>query len=182
MKLKFSNITETILNYARDEALRTGHLGIGADHIMLAMLRHKENEGSRLLSAAGVDLHDMKRHIDEAIFREEALSYTEIGNIRLSKAGSSILGMAAFEALKRGSETILPEHLLLALCLTGGNATAAYMETKKISHSTVAEMIQEEKKTSGKMRIPALKDLSGAIEEQLGLIFNPGNKGPGIYS
>ena len=35
MKIKFSQELLTILGYARDEAMRTGCYGIGADHIVL---------------------------------------------------------------------------------------------------------------------------------------------------
>ena len=43
MTIKFSNEMLSILGYARDEAMRTGSYGVGADHIVLGLLRHRDN-------------------------------------------------------------------------------------------------------------------------------------------
>ena len=53
MKIKFSQELLTILGYARDEAMRTGCYGIGADHIVLGLLRPRANNASRGLAACG---------------------------------------------------------------------------------------------------------------------------------
>ena len=43
MEIKFSPELLCILNYARDEAMRTGSYGIGPDHLFLGIIRHVEN-------------------------------------------------------------------------------------------------------------------------------------------
>ena len=55
MQIRISEELNTILLYARDEAMRTGSYAIGADHLMLGILRHGENAACLLLQELGVD-------------------------------------------------------------------------------------------------------------------------------
>ena len=72
MEIRFSQEMLTILGYARDEAMRTGSYGIGADHVMLALIRHRDNDACRALDACGVEVDLLKRDIDERV-----LSHTD---------------------------------------------------------------------------------------------------------
>ena len=75
MEIKFSAELQTILCYARDEAMRTGSYGLGADHIALGLLRHRDNDACRVLTACGVDLEALKQAIDERIFADRAVPW-----------------------------------------------------------------------------------------------------------
>lgn len=182
MRLKFSNITNDILAGARDEAMRTGHLGISTDHIVLAILRNGSNGAVSLLEKAGVEPRGLKRFIDSRIFREESIPYSAIDSVRLSKEGQSLLSMAAFEALKRGTQTIAPEHLLLAASLTKGSAIGTFLADRQIDNRRLAELLREERNAEVEIKVPDIREISGAIEEQLGQLINPGEKPQGFYS
>ena len=44
MDIKYSQNAQRILIYAKEEAMRTGHITVGADHILLALLRYRDND------------------------------------------------------------------------------------------------------------------------------------------
>lgn len=182
MRLNFSNITSAILAGARDEAMRTGHLGIGTDHMVLAILRNASNNAVPLLEKAGIEPRELKRFIDSRIFREESIPYSSIGSVQLSKEGRSLLGMAAFEALKRGTQSINPEHILLAAALSKGTAFSMFLADRKTDYRMLSDLLREERNAEAEIKIPDIREISGAIEEQLGLLINPGEKPQGFYS
>ena len=86
MQIKFSTDLQTILCYARDEAMRTGSYRIGADHIVLGMLRHRDNDPCRLLAACGIDPDAFKAAIDEQLFSEAAVPWQDQNLIRPTPA------------------------------------------------------------------------------------------------
>lgn len=182
MKLKFTNTTSSILTGARDEAMRTGHLGIGTDHIVLAILRNASNDAMPLLEKAGLDPRELKRFIDSRIFREESIPYSAIDAVQLSREGQSLLSMAAFEALKRGTQSVAPAHLLLAAALTRGTAVSDFLAERKIDYRQMSELLRQERNAEVEIKIPDNREISGAIEEQLGQLINPGDKPQGFYS
>ena len=68
MEIKISEELNAIINYARQEAMRTGSYGIGPDHLFLGMLRHEDNTACQVLSQLDTDLQEFKRFIDSKIF------------------------------------------------------------------------------------------------------------------
>ena len=50
MEIKISDELNTIIGYAREEALRTGSYGIGPDHLFLGIIRHADNDACRTLT------------------------------------------------------------------------------------------------------------------------------------
>ena len=67
MEIKISDELNSIIRYAREEAMRTGSYGIGPDHLFLGMMRHSDNDACRLLAGLGVDIDEFKRFIDSHI-------------------------------------------------------------------------------------------------------------------
>ena len=59
--------SKLILNYASDEAVRLRHNYIGTEHILLGIIRERENIGARILYELCGDLRKIAEHILEAI-------------------------------------------------------------------------------------------------------------------
>ncbi len=182
MKIRFSNDVMTIAEYAREEAMRTGWRGIGADHLMLAILRHADNEACRVLSAMGLSLSAMKNFIDSRIFEDTPIPYNEISGIKLSNSARGVFNISAFEALKSGTEEVLPTHLLLALSRTSGNATSDYLITSKITPQTLSERIAASSPEATPEALPRFEDIAGALGEQLSNLFGSKNNNNQFFS
>ena len=76
MEISISDELNSIINFSREEAMRTGCYGIAPDHLYLGILRHKENTGADALRGLGIDLGEMKEFIDGKIFTNEHIPYS----------------------------------------------------------------------------------------------------------
>lgn len=165
----------TIADYAREEAMRTGWYGVGADHLMLGILRHSANGACRVLARLGIDHRDMKEYIDSRIFREDPIPYFKADSIEFTKAARSIMSMSAFEALKLGNEEVLPTDLLSAISRTRDNASIDYLHTHGIHTENIAAVSRNADRREPETISP--EEISAVLGEQLNRIINsPQNK------
>ena len=75
MEISISDELNSIINYSRDEAMRTGSYGIAPDHLFLGIIRHGENTAADALRGLACDLQEMKQFIDSHIFTNEHIPY-----------------------------------------------------------------------------------------------------------
>ena len=115
MKINISDELHSIINFSREEALRTGSYGIAPDHLYLGMIRHRENTAVDTLRGLSIDIDDMKQFIDSRIMTNEHLAYSEIERVTFSRGSQNILSFTILEATKVHSATASSQHLLLAL-------------------------------------------------------------------
>lgn len=184
MKIKFSKEVMTIAEYAREEAMRTGWYGISPDHLMLAILRHGDNDACRALSALGVSLSALKAHIDSSIFREEPVPFNDLDKVEMGRAARGVMNMSAFEALRSGTEEVLPAHLLTAISRTSGNATADFFVTSGISPSRLTDHFGTHSRLdeSSALSAPRLQDIARALGEQLNNLLGAAHNQTNIFS
>ena len=119
MEIKISRELNVIMNFARDEAMRTGSYGISPDHLFLGIIRHKDNEAARILQALGVDLDEFKQFIDEKIRTDKYIPFSEFEKVSLSRGAYNILSLTILEATRSMTDIVRPEHLLLAYTAEG---------------------------------------------------------------
>lgn len=139
MDFRFSDVFFKVLEFSRDEAVRTGWHNIGADHIMLAVLRHGDNGACRALEASGVDLTAFKCHIDDAVFADEAIPWKDRESVNLCEGAQSMLQHAALEAARCGDEVLEPLHFLLAVCRISGSYSHDYLDDCGVSLKALVE-------------------------------------------
>jgi len=116
MEIKFDDEMIAVINYSREEALRTGNSQIGPDHLLLGILRHELNSACSIMQDLGVNLSQLKRLIDEKIGKSEQIPFSRINDIVLSRTSQNILSISAIEAALCRSSGIGAIHVLLALC------------------------------------------------------------------
>ena len=89
MQLQVSDELNLVIKYAREEAMRTGSYGIGADHIVLGMLRHRDNDACRMLAACGIDPDALKAAIDEQLFAEQPVPWRDQDQVRPTRTAAA---------------------------------------------------------------------------------------------
>ena len=173
MEIKFSQELLSILNYARDEAMRTGSYGIGADHIMLGLLRHRDNNASRALAACGIGLDSLKEAIDRKVFSEKAVPWQDRAMVRPTRAAAAQLSAAAYEALKYGQHEILSSHFLLALVRSGNGAAADLLRERGLEYGQLRDLMHGHRfiLPREKTVLPKVEDLLGPLGEQLTRLY-----------
>ena len=137
MEISISDELNSIINYSREEAMRTGSYGIAPDHLFLGMIRHAENTGSDALRGLGCDLAEMKQFIDSRVFTNEHIPYSEIENITFSRGAQNVLSFTILEATKHKSSQASSQHLLLALCRAGGSYGSTYLKDTGIEYGNI---------------------------------------------
>ena len=137
MEISISDELNSIVNYAREEAMRTGSYGIAPDHLFLGILRHRENSAVDTLKGLGIDVEEMKQFIDSHIFTNEHIPYSEIENVTFSRGAQNALSFTILEATKVRSRTADTPHLLLALCRAGGSYGSTYLRDLGVDYGSV---------------------------------------------
>lgn len=139
MKITISDKLNSILNFARDEAMRTGSYQISPDHMYLGIIRHSDNLAAMHLKFMGVELTELKEYIDSEISTGKHIPYSEIDNITLSRNSTNIINLAVLEAAKALGNGVGPQHLLLALLNAKTCFGTQYLLKLGINHDIISE-------------------------------------------
>ena len=131
--MKISKEFDTIVGFAREEAMRTGSYSIEADHLFLGILRHGGNSAVEALRSSGIDTAGCKSEIDSFIFRAQGSPYGHEDEIRLGREGSNTVSLAIAEAISDGAEETCAIHLLKAICKQESCRSSEYLRRHGIS-------------------------------------------------
>ena len=186
MVIKFSQEMLTILGYARDEAMRTGSYGIGADHIVLGLLRHRDNNACRALEACGIDLPELKLTVDRSVFADRAVPWADRARVRPTRAAGALLSVAAYEMLRSAQTEILSSHLLLALMRSEKGAAVDFLRQAGLDYDQVYALMRDHHfvlpRQERQAPLPKVEDLLGPLGEQLTNLFGSVQAKTNFYS
>lgn len=178
MEISISDELSSIINFSREEAMRTGSYGIAPDHLFLGIIRHRENTAVDALRGAMVDIDEMKQFIDEKIFTNEHIPYSDIDKVSFSRGTQNVLSFTLLEATRARSAQASSQHLLLALCKASSSYGSTYLNDLGVDYGHIYryldrnEMldkdtaIQPEEKTSEDDEIPHIRIRAVAAEEK----------------
>ena len=119
------NILDKILEYAREEAVRTGWMSITPEHLVLGMIRHGDNEACRFLTDSGLSLARLKSMILDEIDRGCSVPYRDTGQIRPDAALQHILNTAAGILHSPKASQIPDTMVLLSIILKEDNSVTS---------------------------------------------------------
>ena len=137
MEISISDELNSIINYSREEAMRTGSYGIAPDHLFLGILRHRENSATDALIGVGADVEELKQFIDSRIFTNEHIPYSDIDKVTFSRGTQNVLSFTILEATKLRSRQASPQHLLLALMRANGSYGCSYLNDLGIDYGMI---------------------------------------------
>ena len=104
-----------IFQYALEEATRTNHTQISPKHLILGILRHRDNPVCELLESQGIQLGELKQALDESLQTTSSNSPVLSDQITFSDDSRRILIDANQTALRYGNLQITEIHLMLSL-------------------------------------------------------------------
>jgi ATP-dependent Clp protease ATP-binding subunit ClpC len=143
MEIKISQVLNTIIGFAREEAMRTGSYGISPDHLFLGILRHGNNNAANAIKDMDIDVQELKQFIDNKIFTNEHIPYSEIENITLSRGAQNVLNITILEATRLRTATADSQHLLLALCRITGSYSQTYLREHGIDYGRILTFMEK---------------------------------------
>lgn len=161
MKNNFSKRVQMVIQYAREEAIRLGHNYIGAEHLLLGIIREGDGMAVEILTNLGCDLDELKKAVEDAV-RASGGTMT-LGNLPLTKKAEKILKSTYLEARNFGSDIIGTEHLLLSIVKETDSIAAEMLQSFQIDYETVKTELENILEGSGaalsgrrKSKTPAL--------------------------
>ncbi len=144
MQLKLNEEANISVSYSREEALRTGNREIGPDHLLLGILRHRENSACEILSDLGADLDKLKQYLDLKLTTEENIAYSELSSIYFSTTVQNLFSITYLETRKSGCFVSSAVHILLALAKTRVGYGIHYLENScDIFYDNIFALMQE---------------------------------------
>jgi ATP-dependent Clp protease ATP-binding subunit ClpC len=109
--------TQRVLSLAGVEAHSMGHPYVGAEHLVLGMLRDGDGLAQEVMTAKGVTLGAWRTEVLELLGRGSS-GVTD--DVETTPRAEKILHRAATEAALHGDHTVDSAHLLVALINDGG--------------------------------------------------------------
>ncbi|MDD4114137.1 MAG: Clp protease N-terminal domain-containing protein, partial [Massilibacteroides sp.] len=124
MKNNYTKRVTDVIEYSREEAVRLQNSYIGPEHLMLGILREGTGRAIEALKELNVNIHAIKKQIEEEI-RNTIDTDTPIQNeIAISKTSERVLRMSMLEARMFKCDYTDTEHLLLAILKEQFNVAA----------------------------------------------------------
>jgi ATP-dependent Clp protease ATP-binding subunit ClpC len=139
---KFSNRVKEVISLSREEALRLGHEYIGAEHLLLGMIREGEGIAIAILQKLGVNMGELKVTIERATKSTATGNVKNLSNIPLTRQAEKVLKITYLEARISKSELIGTEHLLLSILRDNDNLATQILNRFEINYEVVKETLE----------------------------------------
>ncbi|HEU5440831.1 MAG TPA: Clp protease N-terminal domain-containing protein [Ktedonobacterales bacterium] len=124
---RFTGFTERarlVLSLSQQEAQRLHHTHMGAEHLLLGLIREGDGVAAQALRALGVDLDAARTRVEFIIGRGD---HEGTGDIGLTPRAKQVVELAASEAHRRGHHYVGTEHLLLGIADEGQSIGAGVL-------------------------------------------------------
>jgi ATP-dependent Clp protease ATP-binding subunit ClpC len=115
MDNNFSTQVKEIISYSREEALRLGNDFIGTEHLVLGLIRDKENTAIKILESLNVDLYELRKEIELAVKDKSGVVIANISSLPLTKQAEKVIRITVLEAKSVKSSHVESEHLMLSI-------------------------------------------------------------------
>jgi len=142
MEAKFSNRVKEVISLSREEALRLGHDYIGAEHLLLGMIREGEGVAISLLKKLGITLDSLKKSLEDAVRGTATGNVKNLTNIPLTRQAEKVLKITYLEAKIFKSDLIGTEHLLLSVLRDEDNVATQILHKFDISYDVIKELLE----------------------------------------
>ncbi len=141
MEAKFSPRVKDVISFSKEEAMRLQHDYIGAEHLLLGLIREGEGIAIKILKSLGINLAELRKSIEGTV-KGSAVANTNMGNIPLTKQAEKALKITYLEAKVFKSDVIGTEHLLLAILKDEDNIATQILNQYGISYEIVKEELE----------------------------------------
>ena len=138
----FTERVRKVLAMAREEAVRLRHEYVGAEHLLLALIREGEGVAPAVLQKLGVDLAAVTRLIEETV-RKGGAADSRGPDLPYTSRAKKVLELSMAEDRERSHSYVGTEHLLLGLLREEKGIAAQVLAHVGVSvESARAEMLR----------------------------------------
>jgi ATP-dependent Clp protease ATP-binding subunit ClpC len=115
MDNNFSTQVKEIISYSREEALRLGNDFIGTEHLVLGLIRDKDNTAIKILESLNVDLYELRKEIEMSVKDKTGKNIANINSLPLTKQAEKVIRITVLEAKAVKSTNVESEHLMMSI-------------------------------------------------------------------
>ena len=155
MKENFSKRVQSILKYAKEEAIRLGHSYVGSEHLLIGLLQLNSGLSSKIFDIYDCDIEDIQAMIEDLI--KTSGGTMTLGHLPLTRRAERILRNAFNEAAAMGATIADDEHLLLAILKETDGIAFEVINSNNLDYDSVIELIKDDSEEEEVVR-PKLKD------------------------
>jgi len=141
MKENFSKRVQSIMRYAKEEAIRLGHSYVGSEHLLLGIIKQANGLSFKLFEIYSCDLDEMRSMIEDLI--KTSGGTMTLGHLPLTRRAERILRNTYKEATKLNITIADDEHLLLAILRESEGIAYDTLDAFSINYETVRELLSE---------------------------------------
>ena len=144
MTIKFSPEMNTVLAFSKEEAERLHNDCVTPIHLVLAILRHKEQNPARdALLQLQPDLSLLKQELEAIAKQKQVLVPPSLTDMGFDITASRILRVCVLEAKQMKSDTIYIIHVLLAILKLGDSDASLILERMNITYQAISQILQQ---------------------------------------
>jgi len=143
MKENFSKRVQSIMRYAKEEAIRLGHSYVGSEHLLLSMIKKGTGVSFKLFEIYNCDLDEMCLMIEDLI--KISNDTVTLGHLPLTRRAERILRNTYNEATKLNVTVADDEHLLLAILREPEGIAFETLNAFSINYKIIRELLVEKK-------------------------------------
>lgn len=139
----------TVLAFSKEEAERLHNDCVTPVHLVLAILRQKEQNPARdALLQLQPDLSLLKQELEAIAKQKQVLVPPSLSDIGFDVTASRILRVCVLEAKQMKSDTIYIIHVLLALLKLGDSDASIILERMNITYQAISQILQQNGNTN----------------------------------
>ena len=162
----FTPRAQQVINLARREALRFHHNYIGAEHILLGLLKLGQGFAIPILNNAGVNIPALIDVIEKSLVPGTA-NVTNVGSLPYTQRVKRILEIAGQEAEELHHAYVGTEHLLLAILKDEDGMAHHALEQSGASYEAARKMMEESsQRGNGSEQYPEQGESNSEEEEE----------------
>ena len=162
--------TKQAISYSRDEAIRLKNGAIGAEHLLLGILRVRECSAVKMMKESGVDLSEVKSRIENMVGHLDSdIRYSMDSEIPMLRQTEKILRLSFLESTRMKSKAIHTIHLLLAILKENENTAAQVLQQYGVDYASCTNYLKSEgdlpMAESDGSQVPPLPDFRSQTSE-----------------
>ncbi len=115
MTNQFSPKVSQVLAFSREEATRLASRSVGPEHLLLGILRERNEAITNIFHRLDVNLQSVKTELESRVREDELREPIHTRDLVLNEKANNILKLAVLEARIQHTQLVDVEHLLLAI-------------------------------------------------------------------
>ncbi|MGN0234586.1 MAG: ATP-dependent Clp protease ATP-binding subunit [Bacteroidaceae bacterium] len=141
MATKFSPDMSMILAFSKEEADRLYNNSVSPTHILLAMLRHKENSAVKILVRLKTDLEKLKISLEDSTRGNMTHILPSYDEIDFDINASRVIRLGVLEARLLKTDTVDAIHVLMAILKANDCMASTIMGKMNITYEILSQYV-----------------------------------------